>query len=240
MSNTCCTLHSDRTAGAAPVINQVASVSHSCIDNNTPEIVSERFSKLSDTLLCVPQFGNADITNMQSIFLRAASAVPDVMLDRYHEESVSVKMCGETGTLSLVHPQISAWRQGHPYLFMTFKHNGVWLTKVQDKGNGVCVKQDVVARLYTPEGELFVGTNRCHNPQQVCPRDVYGMKSGEGYHLCKEVCRQEAHAEVDAITQAGEKAKGAIIYLTGHQYACGDCQEVARNAGATIELRHDN
>lgn len=37
------------------------------------------------------------------------------------------------------------------------------------------------------------------NNVSICPRDVAGCVSGEGYHMCREICNQVAHAEVDAI-----------------------------------------
>jgi deoxycytidylate deaminase len=96
---------------------------------------------------------------------------------------------------------------------------------------GPCAKQTVTATIVTPTGERFVGTNDCANPQTTCPRDVYGYKTGEGYHLCEEVCRQTGHAEVNALRAAGEKARGATMHIEGHTYACGPCQESVIKAG---------
>lgn len=96
---------------------------------------------------------------------------------------------------------------------------------------GPCAKQTVTATIITKDGECFSGTNACENPQKECPRDVLGMKSGEGYHLCKEVCNQTAHAEVNAIKLAGEKANGSVLYLEGHSYACDNCKGHAESAG---------
>lgn len=93
---------------------------------------------------------------------------------------------------------------------------------------GPCAKQVVTATLITRGGQRFVGRNDCLNPQSTCPRDEQGYKSGEGYHLCKEVCEQLAHAEVIACLRAGyENARGSTIYLEGHSYACKDCRELA-------------
>lgn len=57
------------------------------------------------------------------------------------------------------------------------------------------------------------------------------MPSGEGYHLCRTICQQPMHAEVDAVIQAGMKVDGATIYLEGHTYACADCQAVSAEFG---------
>lgn len=97
-----------------------------------------------------------------------------------------------------------------------------------------CAKQIVKAVIVASDGEIFKGDNSCANPQEVCPRDSEGYKSGEGYHLCKEICDQEAHAEVDAITKAGSKSKGATLYLTGHSYACDNCSKAAELAGIKV------
>lgn len=94
-----------------------------------------------------------------------------------------------------------------------------------------CAKQTVKALIITPSGEKFEGTNACENPQEECPRDVQGYATGEGYHLCKEVCNQQSHAEVAAIKNAGSKAKGSKLYLTGHSYACSNCKAAAKKAG---------
>lgn len=101
---------------------------------------------------------------------------------------------------------------------------------------GPCAKQVVHAVIVTDSGETFEGTNLCHNPQDTCPRG--DMPSGVGYELCWNVCKQPAHAEVNAIRAAGEKAKGATLYLSGHTYVCPDCSIACRQAGISkIVLR---
>lgn len=99
------------------------------------------------------------------------------------------------------------------------------------KNYGPCAKQVVTATIITSDGERFVGTNHCKTPQKTCPRDELGMVSGEGYHLCKEICNQGAHAEVNAISNAGNKAAGSVIYLEGHTYLCDNCKEAVESAG---------
>lgn len=175
----------------------------------------------------------------QSIFLRDIGSVPDVMMDGYDEKLVTLETeeDGQYRSIPLTHPRIADWLSDAHDCFVTYHRHAVRITKIKETGQGPCLKQNVVATLFTVKGEVFVGTNRCQNPQTVCPRDVQGMKSGEGYHLCKEVCQQEAHAEVDAVRQAGEKALGAVIHLTGHSYACDNCKSVTSLAGATIKIR---
>ena len=95
--------------------------------------------------------------------------------------------------------------------------------------NGPCAKQRVIAVIITPDGERFSGENFCENPQIICPRG--DMPSGIGYHLCKEVCNQKSHAEISAISAAGEKAKDSTLFLYGHTYACESCKKAADVAG---------
>lgn len=96
---------------------------------------------------------------------------------------------------------------------------------------GPCAKQTVKATVITIDGAVFIGTNHCNRPQSVCPRA--DMASGVGYELCKSVCDQPAHAEVNALALAGEKAQGATLYLEGHTYACDNCQACANHTGIT-------
>jgi deoxycytidylate deaminase len=94
---------------------------------------------------------------------------------------------------------------------------------------GPCVKQRVTAIIVTPTGERFVGENYCLNAQEACPRA--GMASGVGYNLCREICQQVGHAEIVALGEAGEKARGAKLFLTGHTYICESCKAACSAAG---------
>ncbi len=95
--------------------------------------------------------------------------------------------------------------------------------------NGPCVKQTVTATIITLDDTRFVGTNYCRRPQAACPRA--DMPSGTGYELCRSVCDQPAHAEINALNAAGEKAIGATLYLEGHTYACAPCIDACNRAG---------
>ena len=92
--------------------------------------------------------------------------------------------------------------------------------------SGPCAKTTVKCVLVTPHGEHIVGTNECRNPQKVCPRDL-----GEGYEKCQTICDQVGHAEVVALENAGAKAVGARAYISGHTYACMNCQHQLFGAG---------
>jgi len=89
-----------------------------------------------------------------------------------------------------------------------------------------CAKQKVFCLLILSDGTTILGENRCRNAQAVCPRSP-----GEGYEKCISICDQVGHAECDAVSLAGPKAKGARAYLIGHTYACQNCQETLFDAG---------
>lgn len=92
-----------------------------------------------------------------------------------------------------------------------------------------CAKQTVTATIITPDGQRFIGTNFARNPQPTCPRA--DMSTGVGYELCRSICQQEGHAEVNAIAAAGGSATGATLYLEGHTYACDPCKLACQRAG---------
>lgn len=94
---------------------------------------------------------------------------------------------------------------------------------------GRCAKLEVTAVIVTVNNEIFEGSNWCLNPQDICPR--LGMKTGEGYELCKNVCNQRNHAEIDACIKAGGKAKDSTMYLLGHTYCCDNCKKVMKEYG---------
>lgn len=100
---------------------------------------------------------------------------------------------------------------------------------IEREGFGPCVKQTVTARIVATTGEEFVSTNYCKKPQTLCPRQ--DMPTGQGYEKCKNICHQDGHAEENAVALAGDKARGSVLYLTGHYYACDNCQKICKDAG---------
>ena len=104
--------------------------------------------------------------------------------------------------------------------------------KIEDLevSNNKCAKLTTTAIIINGD-KVFVGSNHCGNPQTTCPRDEQGYKTGEGYHLCKDICQQGAHAEVDACMKAGEHAKGGTLILMGHYYCCDNCIKVMEEHG---------
>jgi len=98
----------------------------------------------------------------------------------------------------------------------------------------VCVKQTTVAIIVDLENNFHLGYNSCATPQLLCPRG--DMPTGEGYHLCIEVCHQTGHAEVNACKQAGPHCTYASLYLFGHTYCCDDCIKVMKEYGVSDVL----
>jgi deoxycytidylate deaminase len=93
---------------------------------------------------------------------------------------------------------------------------------------GKCAKQETIA-IIENHGQYWVGTNCCLDAQKECPRQ--GMATGIGYELCKEICKQTGHAEVNACKAAGENANGGTLYLVGHTYCCTNCLAHIREHG---------
>lgn len=91
-----------------------------------------------------------------------------------------------------------------------------------------CAKQTTVAVIINGDN-YWTGSNYCDYPQSICPRK--DMATGVGYELCKTICKQHSHAEVDACIKAGNKANGGTLYLGGHYYACDNCKKVAEEHG---------
>lgn len=105
-----------------------------------------------------------------------------------------------------------------------------------DDATNQCRKRPVVAILKSVSGDIFIGENRVTRPQATCPRVDAGCKDGGGWDLCKNVCGQQAHAEVDALQQAGEAARGGRMLLVGHWRACDDCQKHLNKLGVALEV----
>jgi deoxycytidylate deaminase len=88
-----------------------------------------------------------------------------------------------------------------------------------------CAKKHVVA-IIEKNGKYYVGSDWCRNPQKKCPR-----LPGEDYSKCKTICKQDGHAELDAIKHAKSDTKGAILYLIGHDHCCESCLTAIEKAG---------
>lgn len=98
-----------------------------------------------------------------------------------------------------------------------------------------CVKQSVYVKLVCVNGDTHYGSNEMKETSiTTCPRVELNYPTGEGYHHCKDTCKQEFHAERQAIQrarEAGSDTTGASIYLVGHYYCCDDCTVAMKIAG---------
>lgn len=120
---------------------------------------------------------------------------------------------------------------------------------------GPCAKQVVNCAIIAPslfDNSMVVlaeGTNACKNPQDVCPR-----APGEDYTKCKTVCDQQGHAELQALAEFNQVSDayigrilkryvergGVRAVITGHTYACRECQEALYAAGVKwISVEHN-
>jgi Cytidine and deoxycytidylate deaminase zinc-binding region len=105
------------------------------------------------------------------------------------------------------------------------------------KLNGPCAKQVVFCEIHTIDGDTYIGSNHCRNPQLKCPREP-----GEGYDKCKTICNQFAHAEVSALNKALEADANLILshaIVYGHTRCCEDCQNTLKSNGVNWVMIHD-
>ena len=102
-----------------------------------------------------------------------------------------------------------------------------------------CLKREVCAVIIDQDGKIAVGQNLIQNDTvRKCPR-----VGNEGYEKCLSICNQVGHAETEAIKVAKKrnmKLNGAILYLTGHFYACYNCREACKKEGIKIIILGDN
>jgi deoxycytidylate deaminase len=87
------------------------------------------------------------------------------------------------------------------------------------------------------DGTIVFGSNKMMNNVPSCPREEAKFVSGEGYHMCKDICGQVAHAEVDAINTALENNVNIIwstLTLVGHTYCCDNCTAIMKKHGVKI------
>lgn len=100
-----------------------------------------------------------------------------------------------------------------------------------------CLKREVCAVIINSSGEIVVGQNTITATINKCPRE-----KGEGYDKCLSICKQRAHAEVDAILKAEDRGmdiRGATLYLIGHHRVCNECQQICELKGLNIKILGD-
>lgn len=113
-------------------------------------------------------------------------------------------------------------------------NNGFMVAAKEQAQLSGCIKQQVGAVIVKDGHIVGFGNNGCAHPQTACPRETMEYKSGDGYHLCWDVCHQWSHAEINALGDAladKEDLEGATLYLYGHWYCCPDCMERMKEAG---------
>jgi len=97
-----------------------------------------------------------------------------------------------------------------------------------------CLKQSVIALIISKDNKEVFGSNHINAEISTCPRVEKGCKTGEGYEMCKNICQQNFHAEVDAIQNAKKEnveLKNATLYLYNHSYCCVNCIDNMKFAG---------
>ena len=107
------------------------------------------------------------------------------------------------------------------------------------KTSGKCAKAHVVATLTTLDGQQFQSSNFCLTPHSICPRDEQGYKSGEGYHLCKTICNQPAHAEENVIYYArkqGASVRNASIEVE-YTWICEGCKGLCKEHNICVSIK---
>lgn len=96
---------------------------------------------------------------------------------------------------------------------------------------GGCAKQPTAAVVVKDGKIIGQGTNAGIRVLE-CPR--WGSPTGTNYGPCKDVCKQEGHAEAMAVkdaTKNGFDTQGADLYLYGHWWCCQNCWEAMIKAG---------
>jgi deoxycytidylate deaminase len=96
--------------------------------------------------------------------------------------------------------------------------------EIKDK----CAKQTTVA-IIANGGKHWISTNYCDNAQPACPRG--NLPTGVGYEMCKDICQQRNHAEMNVCRAAGEGARGGTLFLIGHYYCCESCRQAMEKYG---------
>jgi len=88
-----------------------------------------------------------------------------------------------------------------------------------------CIKQPTGAVIVKNEKVIGRGTNAGERVLE-CPR--WGSLTGHNYGPCKDICKQEGHAEAVAVKNMIEHQtdyQNADLYLYGHWWCCHNCWE---------------
>lgn len=99
-----------------------------------------------------------------------------------------------------------------------------------------CQDKTIVAVLRS-NGRVFLGINGISENMTYCPRNVMEMGVNQGYSMCRSICRQESHAEVDAIdtwlrNSTADDTAEISIYGTGK--ICDNCMALLQKFNVSI------
>ena len=114
--------------------------------------------------------------------------------------------------------------------------------KTYSGGRAPCIKRSVYCVIVSEDNKHVFGSNWMNNKFVLeCPRA--DSPTGEDYHLCKQICRQDSHAETDALIKATKLeviTHGAVLYLTGHSYCCDACLRAMKASGIKLVICMDS
>lgn len=103
-----------------------------------------------------------------------------------------------------------------------------------------CRDKTIVAVLtHKPTGQKFYGTNGITRDVGYCPRNESNHCMNEGYDKCRNICRQEHHAEIAALSTAVRHVPNlslhqCVIEVYGTYQVCNNCQMVLAKHGVYI------
>lgn len=109
------------------------------------------------------------------------------------------------------------------------------------RGVKQCKDRTVMAALETSTGNVYFGFNFTQSQPVWCPRE--NMPRGHGYALCKSVCGQWVHAEIDAIQQYEQHephGTSGRLFVYGVNHICDGCMtEINKRPFLSVVLVKD-
>lgn len=115
---------------------------------------------------------------------------------------------------------------------ITDENNTYMLLAKQAAERSRCKKMQIGTCLATKDGKFIIGNNDTEIDIEECPRK--DLPTGKGYERCKDICKQNYHAEASAIENArkiGLETLGSVLFLYGHWYCCDLCLGTMEKAG---------
>ena len=127
--------------------------------------------------------------------------------------------------------------------------NQVWqfIKNIQANEKTVpCRDKTIVAVLtHKPTGQKFYGTNGIKRDVDYCSRNESNHRMNEGYDKCRNICRQEHHAEIVALLSAVRHVPNislnqCVIDVYGTYQVCNNCQLLLDKHGVHIKGVYPN